>query len=203
MIIGIIGKARSGKDTFAEMLAKHLSDVFYPPYVTMAFAQELKTRCQKDFDLSYDQLWGDDKEVLDKRYPKQDGAGFWTAREIMQAYGQFYRTIDYDFWVKNLYRVIEDKEYSNVIITDVRHVNEADSVLNHGGYLIKVVRENAPKVHGEQHISETALDNYDKVDFAVLNNWGLEELEQTAKDVIRFLQDSEDELKRIKEKTNG
>jgi hypothetical protein len=207
MIIGIIGKARSGKDTFAGMFAKEINRDAFPPYVMMAFAQELKNRCQKDFDLSYEQLWGDDKEALDKRYPKiknHPAASYWTAREIMQEYGQFYRTIDYDFWVKNLFRVIEDKEYPNVIITDVRHINEADSVLEHGGVLIKVIRNNAPQIHGEQHISETALDDYRKIDFTVVNNFGLKELEESAIEVVSFIKEGVLKNKFTKEiKING
>ena len=56
MIVGISGKARSGKDTFAEMLQIELNKTTYPPFVAMAFAHELKTRCQAAFDLSYEQL---------------------------------------------------------------------------------------------------------------------------------------------------
>ena len=115
MIVGVSGKARSGKDTFAEMLAESLQTETGKAYVMMAYAHELKLRVQKDFDMSYEQLWGDEKEIPDKRYPKPDGDGFWTPREILQAYGQFFRTIDYDFWVKHLFRVIEDKEYKNVL----------------------------------------------------------------------------------------
>lgn len=194
MIIGIIGKARSGKDTFAKMLAEEMNKFSFPVYVLMAFAHELKIRCQKDFNLTYEQLWGDDKEAPDERYvrdrnssPHSNGPVYWTAREIMQAYGQFYRTIDYDFWVKNLFNVIEDKELSNVIVTDVRHINEADAILEHGGILIKVTRENAPGIHGEEHISETALDDYNKIDFHISNDSGLDELRESAKEVATFI----------------
>ena len=76
IVIGICGKARSGKDTFAEMLAEELFDKIQKKFVMMAYATELKLRVQRDFDLSYDQLWGDDKEVEDKRYPKPDGKSF-------------------------------------------------------------------------------------------------------------------------------
>ena len=138
MIIGISGHARSGKDTFAKILAKILQKQTGLAYVLMAYANELKNKIQNDFDLSYDQLWGDEKEVYDLRYPKKrgqlpycagnrdDGKGLevleerqhWTAREIMQDYGQFFRTIDYNFWVDYLFRIIKEKDYKNVIITD-------------------------------------------------------------------------------------
>jgi hypothetical protein len=106
----------------------------------------------------------------------------------MQMYGQFFRTIDYDFWVKNLFKVIEEKEYTNVIITDVRHINEAEAVKEHKGFLINITREDKTKPHGETHISETALDNYKDFDFTVINDYGLEELREATKDAVKFLQ---------------
>jgi hypothetical protein len=224
MIIGISGKARTGKDTFAEFLAGAMNKGAYPPYIMMAFANELKLKCQEAFDLTWEQLWGDDKEKYDERYPKSrgalpfcvgnrdDGKGLevleerkhWTAREIMQDFGAFYRTIDNEFWVKNLFRVAEDKEYSNAIITDVRYINEADFIVDNGGYVIRVDRENKDTVHNEQHPSEVELDGYSRFDYHVINNWSLVELKEAAGDVARFLADSEKDLKNLKEiKING
>jgi hypothetical protein len=206
MIIGVAGTAFSGKDTFAKMLAEELNKLQHPAYVLMAYANEMKLRIQKDFDLSYDQLWGDKKEYTDLRYAKR-GQGYssnpgdyWTPREIMQAYGEFYRTIDYDFWVKNLFRVIEDKEYTNVIITDVRHINEADAVKEHSGFLIKIIRENKMTPHGANHISETALNDYKGYDFTIINNFSLDELKISTQGLITFLKRSIPELKNNSEK---
>jgi hypothetical protein len=200
MIIGIVGKAYVGKDTFAVMLAEELNKLQHPPYVLMAYAGELKMRIQKDFDFSYDQLWGNQKEINDLRYPKR-GQGFssnpgdyWTPREIMQAYGEFYRTIDYDFWVKNLFKVIEDKEYKNVIITDCRHINEVEAVKEHGGLVIKIIRENKDTPHGATHISETALDEYTKYDFTIINNFGLDDLKISTRELVQFLKRGVPEL---------
>jgi len=205
-IFGIAGQAFSGKDTFAKMLAEELNKLQHPAYVLMAYAGELKNRVQKDFDLSYDQLWGDKKEHTDLRYSKKghgyssNPGDYWTAREIMQAYGELYRTIDYDFWVKNLFKVIEDKEYKNVIITDVRHVNEAEAVKEHGGFLIKIIRENKMTPHGETHISETALNDYKSYDFTIINNFGLDDLRISTQELIKFLQRSIPELKTSSDK---
>jgi len=222
MIIGISGKARSGKDTFAEMLAGELNKTSYPAYVMMAFANELKLRCQAAFDLTWEQLWGEDKEKYDQRYPKHrgplsycvgnrdDGKGLevleerkhWTAREIMQDYGAFYRTIDNEFWIKNLFKVAEDKEYTNVIITDVRYTNEADYIIDHGGYVIRVNRENKDTVHNEEHPSEIELDDYKRFDFQVINNWTLDHLKLAASETAHFLKEGVG--KKLKEiKING
>jgi len=205
-ILGVCGTAFSGKDTFAKMLAEELNKLQHPAYVLIAYANEMKLRIQKDFDLSYDQLWGDKKEINDLRYAKR-GQGYssnpgdyWTPREIMQAYGEFYRSIDYDFWVKNLFRVIEDKEYTNVIITDVRHINEADAVKEHGGFLIKIIRENKMTPHGANHISETALNDYKGYDFTIINNFSLDELKISTQGLVTFLKRSIPELNSSSEK---
>ncbi len=197
MNIGISGKARSGKNTFAEMLARELQTQTGQSYVLMAYAHELKLKVQKDFDLSYEQLWGDEKEIEDKRYVNHNKSEYegdkiyWTPREIMQNYGQFFRSINYNFWVDHLFNVIEEKEYENVIITDTRHINEVDFVVDKGGYHIRVEREEDEDVHNKQHISETALDNGHRVDFAVKNYGTLDDLKETAKTVVRFLIDSQ------------
>jgi len=201
MIFGIAGKAYAGKDTFGRLLAEELNKIQYPPYVLMSFAHELKLRIQKDFDLSYEQLWGNKKEVPDDRYKKPNSSEFWTPREMMQSYGEFYRSIDYDFWVKSLMHIIDEKEYTNVIITDVRHPNEAVSVKDKGGFLIRIVRDGNIVPHGITHISETALDGFDGFDAVIDNNGTLEDLKQGAISLVKVLQNLFPEFKSTKTDT--
>lgn len=204
LIIALTGRARNGKDSVAEMLAEELFDITRKKFVLMAYAHELKLRIQKDFDLSYDQLWGDGKELPDSRYVKEEEGKYWVPREILQTYGQLFRTIDSNFWIKQLFKTIEDKEYQNVIITDVRHPNEADPVVARGGYVIKVTseRDNKEEIHGSNHISETAMDNYNKIDFYISNDGTIEELRVSAKQVAKFLIETEN-IKRNLEAKNG
>ena len=202
MIIGISGKARSGKDTFAEMLGVELNKTTYPPYMMMAFANELKLKCQEAFDLTWEQLWGEDKEKPDERYRKpmkyhggvrsdrdELPSPYWTAREIMQDFGAFYRTIDSQFWIKHLFKVAEEKEYTNVIVTDVRYINEADYIADSGDYVVRVERENKDAVHNEEHPSEVELDDYKRFDFTVINNWTLDHLKLAASETAQFIKD--------------
>lgn len=204
MIIGIVGKARSGKDTFAEMLANVIHKRFSKRFILMAYAQELKLRVQKDFDLTYEQLWGDEKEIPDQRYQKRittvtgsrsDYATvYWTPREILQSYGEFFRSIDTEFWVKNLFKVIDENEYKGVIVTDVRYPNEADPIKERkSGYIFKISSERAdkPAIHGENHISETAMDNYTRVDRYIINNGSLDDLYKEAEKTLQFLVEAE------------
>lgn len=200
MIIGLTARARSGKDTFG----KYLQDAFLErdiEFQTTAFAYRLKQMCLEHFNLTRDQLWGDSKEIVDTRYTKPFVNGckwereqlckytiennldemYWTPREIMQALGSFYRRIDPNFWVRKLDENLRYLGSNNVIITDVRHINECEYVKDHG-ILIKIVKEDAAKIHGMQHESETALDDKpdDYFDIIVSNNGTLEDLKLTA-----------------------
>lgn len=199
-IIGVSGKARSGKNTFAEMLAEELHRKTGKVYILMAYADELKKMAQREFDLSWDQLWGEEKEKEDKRYlrqPKYVGgvrsdstefpSPYWTGREIMQQLGGFYRSIDNNFWVKKLFKSIDEKEYENVIITDVRYPNEVDPIVERNGLHLRIERPLADKIHGLEHASETSLDKPYKVDFSVINQWTLNELRKTAIELVSVI----------------
>ena len=189
MIIGVTGKARSGKNQFAEYLTECLKERHQRNFEHVAFAKPLKMMCKEHFELSDDQLWERGKnirETPDNRFRKP---GFphghcWTPREIMQELGGFYRRIDHDFWVKALNLHLIGNDIKDAIITDVRHINECEFVKMNKGVLIKIFRENADEIHGMQHESETALDdrpgNYFDIE---INNCGtLEDLYIAAKD---------------------
>jgi hypothetical protein len=63
-IIGISGKAGSGKDTVAEYLVEHHG------FVRMALADEMKRFCKRVFGFTDLQLWGpsDNRNAIDRRY---------------------------------------------------------------------------------------------------------------------------------------
>lgn len=193
IILGLHGKARSGKNQFADYLQECFLHRHRRSFVQMAFAAELKKMCQEHFDLSYDQLWGDNKEKPDMRYLKNAGHrlgissdpnDYWTAREIMQELGSFYRKMHYDFWVDYLGKQIKKRGVSDVIITDVRHVNEGNFIKNNKGVLIKIIRPDANEIHGMTHESETALDGMseDYFDIIIDNSGTLEDLHKAAED---------------------
>lgn len=188
MLLGITGKARVGKDTFGKMLAEEMYKVVKKRYIIMSYAHALKQKVQLDFDLRYEQLWGEEKEVPDLRYIKSSlPCIYWTGREILQAYGQFYRSISHDFWVKALFKVIDENDYKNVIITDIRHPNEADPIKDRDGYIFRVTRDSKPVINGSHHISEVAMDSYEKVDFTITNDCGFNELKESASEVVKFI----------------
>jgi len=201
ILIGLAGRVRSGKNSLATYLQNILLEKYNITLIEVAFAGPLKRMCSEYFDLSISQLYGDKKEELDKRYYKQikpysmsqcesdELPNYcWTPREIMQAVGSFFRSIDYNFWVKALDKYITTNNLAHVIVTDARHINECEYIKKNG-ILIKIVREGAPKIHGMQHESETALDDKEDsyFDIVINNDGSLQDLQKAAENLADAL----------------
>lgn len=191
MIIGISGKARVGKDTFATMLAIEFQKQEQMNFVAMAYADELKNDLMKNFGLTRDQLYGSTKEIPDKSFNRNTGKDevvYWTPREIMQEYGQWCRKIEHNHWIRRLYELVEREQLNNVIITDIRQMNEVQAVLDRGGYHIRINRDGRDDINNSNHETETALDeeNY-RIDFHIDNSGTLDDLKRAAKGTVKAL----------------
>jgi len=208
ILIAISGRARAGKDTFADFLLEEFKGT---EIIKIAYADELKRRLMEDFDLSWEQVYGDLKEVEDKRYPRPSRGGispaavrydshdrraaklppyYWTPREIMQFMGtDCYRAIDDNFWVKQLFKTLSKDGKKNAVISDCRFRSEVDAVLERGGYHVRIYRRDADKIHNSNHASETSLDDYENVDFSINNYRTLEDLRVKAKIVANTIKE--------------
>lgn len=179
MIIGISGKAGSGKDTAAKMLEVLYAnpDISYEDFsnkkynkfadiITVHFADILKETVQTLFGIGE---WETDTQEGKKTTISWIGK---TVRELLQGVGQGLRNaIDPDLWVKALFA--NTVECSNFIIADVRYPNELEAIKERGGILIRIDRKGAG---AGNHDSETALDDYQDWDFHIGNNGSLKEL---------------------------
>jgi len=175
-------KARSGKDTLAEMLVTN------DKFIRVGFADAIKDYCMQLFDLSVKQVYGDLKEVPDERYEKSSHPvfkEFYTPREILQKAAQDLKEIDENIWVRMACKKIDkfvDPKVRGVVIPDFRFPIEYQMVKNHcikKGYnfsAYRIDRENKQSISGSQHISETALDNFSQWDGIIKNNGTFEEL---------------------------
>lgn len=108
MKIAVIGKMRSGKDTFANY------------YIKRGF-QEYK-------------FGNGIAEIIQKYFPDEWAKG--KPRHLYQGIGQYFRTFDADVWVNYVAKQVQDKSF--VIITDVRQENEVKWLMDNGFKIIKV-----------------------------------------------------------------
>ena len=172
IIVGISGRARSGKDTVASLLHSR----YY--YRVLHFADALKGACREVFNFSDAQLYGDEKETIDP---------FWefSPRQAMQQVGDGLRKhVAADIWIKALARVIQKADKSGmtrVVIPDLRYANEAVFLrsLPHAVKLFRITRDAASSLisaTAATHASETELDNYTYWDGVLVNNDTLADL---------------------------
>lgn len=154
-IIGISGKLGSGKTTAAKYLAKH-------GYTIVNYADILK--CSAAAILGVDKSLCYTREGKNTIIPELNI----TIGAFLQQYGTAMRSIDDDIWVKLLFRNIDT--HKEIVIADVRFPNEARAIHERGG---KVIRLSAaePLINNDSrdrnHISETALDNWDLWDMVI------------------------------------
>lgn len=195
IVVGISGKRGTGKD----LLGKYLS---YHKFKMMPFAGELKDRVRRDFGLSKEQTDGSQKEQATKLLREiispestDPRSEYWTPRQIMIAYGQFFRQFDNLYWVKKVFDKIKAGAPNDLIaITDVRFKNEADYVKQQGGFLVRLERR--PELNIYKGVindpSEVELDEYTGFDLKLAQheNETPQDLEKFAYKIVEQLRNS-------------
>ena len=169
-LIGLTGKARSGKDTVGDYLTMY-------NYETYAMASPIKEACRAAFGWTDEHLFGDLKEVVDPLY------GI-TPREAMQKMGtEFGRDmINPKLWELRAKQQIDSTEY--LVITDLRFDNEALLVLKSGGIVLNIERDTRDVINGvEGHSSEDGISKH-LITRTIKNNGSLVDLYDRVKVII-------------------
>ncbi len=86
--------------------------------------------------------------------------GAMTGRELMQVLGTDIcrRMFSQYIWVNSTFKAIERDNVDFAVIPDLRFPSELQGIKNAGGLVIRLTRNTA---NGDEHPSETALDDYD------------------------------------------
>jgi hypothetical protein len=163
MIIGLCGYSKVGKDTLCERLQN---------YERHAFADVLKaqvTLMLKQVGIEAD-LWGKDKEQ-------------W--RDMLVFWGRKMRSIDRDYWVKQLYMRTGSDTEKRICITDVRYPNEVRWIKSKQGVVIGIDRPGYHPANEEEAISirEIRIQHPDIP--WVVNDGTPRDLEVAARNIIR------------------
>lgn len=175
--IGFTGRMKSGKDTCAQYVIKHLLEAKGTNYGIdkIAFADSLKEICMKYLGLTKYQCYDQDgKEEYNK---------FWgmTNREILQRVGTEAMRNGFhpDVWSKITELKIKEIVKNNrfFIITDIRFPNEAETVKRNGGLVVHVSRPNTIANGIINHASEVPIPK-DLIDFFIINDRDLPSLER-------------------------
>ena len=198
-LIGISGKMGSGKDTLSIVL-NYLADKDAPDWIgrweqdvedfvykNKKYSEKLKYMVCFLIGCSRSDL--EDRDFKEKELGEEwDGL---TPRKLLQLLGTeaCRQIIHPNIWVNALFAdyVCDDcgqkecptdeedtgqiihRSFPNWIITDVRFPNEAQAIKDRGGILIRI---NRPQLieRDFEHLSETALDDYDGFDYVIENN---------------------------------
>ncbi len=162
------GKARSGKDTAYEIIKKYYSD-------------------KKTIDISFGHYIKD----YAKRVSNWDGREETKPRELLQSLGieLIKNQIDDKLFIRRLLEdiLVFSYFYDIIVVTDARLVDEIETLKEKYPDLISIRInrdfDNGLKESEKKHITEVALDNYDKFDY-VIDNITEKELEE---EILRVL----------------
>jgi hypothetical protein len=167
-LIGLTGKARSGKDTIGNILAWK----FHAETISFAYPikHALHSMFQGELDWTY---WdGENKEKVIDWIGK-------SPRQLMQLLGTEYgrNLIGENFWTSLARKRIERALGlgQNVAVTDVRFENEAQMIRSMGGEIWHVYRKDAQNVNA--HASEAGI-TFDVSDIWIDNNHSLDILKR-------------------------
>lgn len=165
-IIGITGKARSGKDTIKDIILDNFAAwgySFAEPMYSMTRVLGVNSR---DFSDAF----------KEKPISKFAARGIDVSpRKLLQTLGTEWgrQLISPDIWISFAAEQFEDHG-SGMVISDVRFENEADFVRNNGGTLIHVRRSSLPDTRS--HVSESGVEFKDG-DIVISNDGTLADLE--------------------------
>lgn len=174
-LIGITGRARAGKDSFAAALTQQ-------GFQRVAFADALKIAtaviANEPSHLFFD-------EVTKEYHTEALGM---TRRKALQAVGKAVRdNLGEQVWVNRALSDWKARGKPMTVVTDVRYPNEARAIRELGGTIIRINRKGSG-LAGElgQHESEQTLVE-ELVDIEVFNNGTVGDLHAEARKILSIL----------------
>ena len=158
-VILLSGKARSGKNTAAEMILREYTGI---PF---AFADDIKRVAYNYFG------WHGEKDEL--------------GRKLLQDIGTTGRNYNRDIWANKVVDKIQECSSDNqlAVVTDTRYPNEIQRI-KHVFSDVVTIRITRGSVEKLKHPSETALDQWTDWDYLVENNGNLEEFQRKILEIM-------------------
>lgn len=171
-LIGLTGKAGSGKDTVANFLERGYG------YTKYSLAQPLKEMLNGVFGWSME-LWQNREwkecPLLGDVSPRK--LAQWLGTDILRKYA------GEDIWIKLMEDRLDTNPCAQMVVADVRFENEARAIHVKGGIVIQLVNPDAPAVAA--HSSEAGVPTH-LIDFTATARMG--ETEFLIDQVINYLE---------------
>lgn len=167
-IIGITGKKRSGKDTFAQPLIQN-------GFTRFAFADPVKEVARVMFGVPVDADPSDPAPY----FPSVDARYIWQKVGTEASRDVFHQRV----WIHNLHQRVLDSGKKRIVITDVRFDDEAEWIRSQGGVLVHVFRI-AAENSGDTHRSENGVST-EFITHSVANNSTIENLHNEALELLK------------------
>lgn len=169
LLIGLAGRARSGKDTVAaHLIARH-------GYSRLAFADGVR-----DVAYATDPIVSTFNGGYDRLSHYVDTYGWEGAKELPEVRGLLQRlgtdgvrTVIGPFTWVDLWGRKFRQSTGPVVVTDVRFPNEAEMLRRLGGAIARVVRPGPVPTH--EHTSESAMDDH-QADTHLINDGSVADL---------------------------
>lgn len=167
MIIGIMGKKRSGKDTLAEMLVEDWD------FEQFSFAEPMREFARDVF--GWDDDWiNNHKEEVDpywgisyRQFMQNIGTEYFQY-DLGKAFPKFKALTGRSIWVKRFIQHTIKHPETNFVISDVRFQHEADEIKKANGILLRVNRTNLEVDKKDLHASEIEADSIE-ADYGITN----------------------------------
>lgn len=166
VLIGLVGRKGSGKDTLKDYIIKNNNNV-----VSYAFADPLKEICGILFQLSHEQLYGhqsvkekkiDELNVSPRILFQRIGTDLFR-KNLLTVLPEMKNVLKEDsIWIFAFKRWYQNNKHKDVIVSDVRFENEAQCIRDLGGILIYIDRytENEDKHESEKNIDNIKCDYF-------------------------------------------
>lgn len=177
-LVGLVGKKGSGKDTIAAMMPGFTNVKFAGALKEMLTAF-LKYRGATDREI-YEMLEGSLKEVPTRYF------GGKTPRWAMQSLGTEWGRdmISETIWLDTFQDHLFTLDGDDVVVSDVRFVNEGKRIRSLGGLIFRIIRD-VPEDSSSEHISEVE-GNSIHADDSIKNFGSLQELEDEVRATLEI-----------------
>ncbi len=177
-LIGLIGRAGSGKDTVYSMINRYVDK----PYENKKFASSLKVIAGMLLKVHPDKF--EDRNFKNARL---DNYGGMTVREFLQKLGTdaVRDNLHVDTWVNSAFSdYTPDKRW---VFTDCRMLNEAARIKAEGGKLVRIIRwaDNT-----NDHITETEMDSIEP-DYIIYNDTSFHDLYLSVDEMLKHFQNED------------